>query len=564
VRPSDDGHGTAEAAQLLETNRRLGEAARRRDDLLALAAHELRSPAATLLRELRHLRRGAATLPDAEQRILERLDVQARRIAGVADSLLAAFAVEAGQPQPTDENRDVRGIVADVVATRRRMARARSIELTCELPAHHLALPVDGELLRRMTAALLDSALEATPPRGRVRLAVEGPDGGVRIVLEDERPEPDRPRRAAGGRPDRLAGLDLHLAVCRALADAGGATVEVNARGPRHVAVLSLPESAPTEGRGFARTVAADGEQPRILVADDDHDAREALGMVLADDYQVLLAIDGKDAVQTAVAVRPDLVLMDLYMPRMDGLAALEAMRADPLTEDVPVILISARGDDLTRSRSLDLGAVDFLQKPFSARELKARIERTLRLTRRETHLQELARTDALTGLANLRAFRARLDEELKRARRYRTPLACVMVDMDHLKPINDEMGHAAGDAAIGAVAEVIRHELRETDFGARYGGDEFVLLLPHTSANDARVFAERVCARLREASLEVAGRRLPIGASFGIASLDEDLDDPGDALVRRADAALYAAKRAGRGRVAAHPTSDEEPLPAP
>jgi two-component system, cell cycle response regulator len=255
-----------------------------------------------------------------------------------------------------------------------------------------------------------------------------------------------------------------------------------------------------------------------------------------------------------ALAERPDLVLMDLYMPRMGGLAAFEAMREEVATAEVPVILVSGRGDDLTRARSLDLGAVDFLQKPFSMLELRARIERTLRLTRRETQLQLLARTDALTGLANLRAFRDRLADEVKRARRYETPLACIMVDVDHLKPINDELGHAAGDLAIGMVAKVIRGELRETDFGARYGGDEFVMLLPHTTAAEARVLAERVCARLRESSVEVGGQRLKVSASFGIAALGEEpLDDAASTLVRLVDLDLYSAKRAGRGRVASH-----------
>jgi diguanylate cyclase (GGDEF)-like protein len=124
------------------------------------------------------------------------------------------------------------------------------------------------------------------------------------------------------------------------------------------------------------------------------------------------------------------------------------------------------------------------------------------------------------------------------------------MADMDHLKPVNDELGHAAGDRAIAAVAAVIREELRETDFGARYGGDEFVLLLPHTSAEEGRVFAERVNTRLKETHLELAGRRVPLGASFGVACLAEGEGADAEALVRDADAALYAAKRAGRGRV--------------
>jgi diguanylate cyclase (GGDEF)-like protein len=304
------------------------------------------------------------------------------------------------------------------------------------------------------------------------------------------------------------------------------------------------------------------GPRPRVLVSDDDADAREALVEVLAPECEVLTAGDGEEAVEIAREEHPDLVLMDLYMPRLDGLQALERIRSDPATADVPVIFVSARGDDSVKARALDLGAVDYLQKPFSDRELRARVERTLRLARSHTALRTLAQTDTLTGLANLRAFRARLEDEVKRARRYRTPLTCVMADMDHLKPVNDEFGHAVGDRAIATVAGVIRDELRETDFGARYGGDEFVLLLPHTGAVEGRVLAERICARLRDTVIEAAGHRVPVGASFGVACLPLDPADGGaDALVRAADAALYRAKRAGRSRVdVADPWESEGP----
>jgi diguanylate cyclase (GGDEF)-like protein len=293
------------------------------------------------------------------------------------------------------------------------------------------------------------------------------------------------------------------------------------------------------------------GPRPRVLVADDDADAREALAEVLQPECEVITAADGAEAVEIARDEHPDLVLMDLYMPRLDGLQALERIRSDPATAEVPVIFVSARGDDSVKARALDLGAVDYLQKPFSDRELRARVERTLRLARSHTALRTLAQTDPLTGLANLRAFRARLEEEVKRARRYRTPLTCVMADMDYLKPVNDELGHAVGDRAIATVAGVIRDELRETDFGARYGGDEFVLLLPHTGAVEGRVLAERICARLRDTVVEAAGHRVPVGASFGVACLPDDAGDgAAEGLVRAADAALYRAKRAGRGRV--------------
>ncbi len=304
---------------------------------------------------------------------------------------------------------------------------------------------------------------------------------------------------------------------------------------------------------------AAGSSRPRVLVADDEDDARDALVMILQGDYDVTSVADGESAVERVRSEHPDLVLMDVFMPRLDGLQALDRIRSDPATADIPVIFVSAGTDDAVKARTFELGAVDYLQKPFSDRELRARVERTIRLARNQTALRELAQTDPLTGLANLRAFRTRLDDEVKRARRYRTPLTAVMADMDYLKPINDELGHAAGDRAIAAIAAVIRAELRETDFGARYGGDEFVILLPHTSADEGRVLAERICARLKQAILDVGGRSVSLGASFGVACFPEDAADmTADTLVAAADAALYRAKRAGRGRVAVAPSISE------
>ena len=319
----------------------------------------------------------------------------------------------------------------------------------------------------------------------------------------------------------------------------------------RHLAdELELSVRPSAEPEPARPTPVPTGPRPRVLIADDEEDARLALAEVLAPECDVLTAADGDEAVRLTRLEHPDVVLMDLYMPRLDGFQALQRIRADAATGEVPVIFVSARGDDTVKARALDSGAVDYLQKPFSERELRARVERTLRQSRSQSALRELAQTDPLTGLANLRAFRARLADEVKRARRYRTPLTCVMADMDHLKPINDELGHAAGDRAIAAVASVIRDELRETDFGARYGGDEFVLLLPHTAGDEGRILAERVCSRLRETTLEVSGRGVPLSASFGVACLAHDATDAADAMVRAADAALYRAKHAGRGRV--------------
>jgi two-component system cell cycle response regulator len=340
-----------------------------------------------------------------------------------------------------------------------------------------------------------------------------------------------------------------------AVASAAEAMLEALRADPGLATRLPLPADA-------AADTAA---RPRLLVCEDDPEHREALADALGRDYEVEALGCGEETVAAAVAAPPDVLLLDLRVPGLGGLEVLGALRAGPATADVPVILLTGHADDGTRVRALELGAVDILQKPVSLRELRARIERTLQLARRHSQLRAMAQTDVLTGLANLRAFRSRLEDEVRRARRYGTPLTCLMADMDHLKPVNDEMGHAAGDLALAAMADVMRTELRATDLGARYGGDEFVLLLPHTTAAEGLVLAERVCARLRETRLEVGGRTVPLRASFGVAELaGGPTSETADDLVRRADEALYAAKRAGRGQAVAHAGSRGLPLPPP
>jgi diguanylate cyclase (GGDEF)-like protein len=380
------------------------------------------------------------------------------------------------------------------------------------------------EVERRLRAAIPSTLAELVESRRRLREGMQRRDGLLAAATAELRAAAAVLHGRTGEEGERARRLDrLAEELDRAL------------HGP-------APDAPPPPRRATNRA--------HVLVADDEEDAREALRLVLTRDYEVATVCDGEAALDAIRTERPDVVLLDLNMPRLDGLEVLERLRADPSTAEVPVLFVSGHSDDALKVRGLDLGAVDYLQKPFSERELRARVDRTLRLVRSQTALRELAQTDPLTGLSNLRAFRARLDEETKRARRYRTPLTCVMADMDQLKPINDELGHAAGDRAIAAVAAVIREELRETDFGARYGGDEFVVLLPHTGADEGRVFAQRVLARLRAAELQLSGHRVTLGASFGVAALPLDADVLPEILVHAADAALYAAKRAGRGRV--------------
>jgi len=284
--------------------------------------------------------------------------------------------------------------------------------------------------------------------------------------------------------------------------------------------------------------------RPRVLVADRDGAARLAVARLLDPDHEVITADDGATAAVLARTERLDAVVLGASLPGHDGLSALESLRQERLGSELPALFLSGRADEGVRVRVLELGA-DFMAKPFSGPELRARLGRVLRQASSARALRYEAHTDPLTRLPNRRALEERLGEEVTRAGRYHTGLSCIMADLDGLKPINDALGHAAGDRALQSLAGVLRAELRESDFAARVGGDEFLLLLPHTSAEEALVLAGRVQARLAEVTLAPG---VGLRASFGVAALGPG--DGGEALVQSADRALYAAKRAGRSTV--------------
>ena len=302
---------------------------------------------------------------------------------------------------------------------------------------------------------------------------------------------------------------------------------------------LLTPTSAAAE-RGQRR--------PVLLIVEDDLDTRQALAELLSLDFDILSATDGVDAVAMSRAHVPDLVLADLTMPRLGGLGLLETLHGHPRTAGVPVVFLSGQSDSRTIVDCFRQGAADFVAKPGRPDELRVRLKRVWEQASQLARLESLARTDALTGLHNFRALQGKLEEELARAARYGAPLALLLIDLDHLKALNDQQGHEAGNAALEVLAEVLRDELREVDFAARYGGDEFVALLPHQTASEAAVVAERLRIRLSRKPWALPE---PLTVSIGVAGVDGQRQqaDPA-ALLAAADAALYRCKRLGRDRV--------------
>jgi two-component system cell cycle response regulator len=301
-------------------------------------------------------------------------------------------------------------------------------------------------------------------------------------------------------------------------------------------------------------------ERAIVLIIEDDAIVRESLSDLLVSRFEVLLASDAEDGVELAREHRPDLILLDRFLPSGDGLTVLQTLQSDVRTDFVPVIFLTGDADEGTLERCLDMGAVDFIHKPASARELLARIERALRQSEQQHRLRVLAQTDALTGLANFRALTLRMEEEFRRASRYRYPLSVVVIDLDHLKAINDGMGHDVGNRAILALASHLKGNLRDSDFAARFGGDEFVALLPHQTAMEAAAFAERIRTGLRNVIVQKSdGKPAPFGLSVSVGIADFSVDSPRedtDALLKAADAALYVAKREGRDRVVVYGNS--------
>ena len=281
----------------------------------------------------------------------------------------------------------------------------------------------------------------------------------------------------------------------------------------------------------------------RVLVVEDDPDIAEGVSDALAaDGYEVETAHRGDEGLVAARRSTPDLIILDVRLPDMDGFKVARELWRDRRTSSVPILFLSGMADLASRVRTLQSEEADFLPKPFSFKDLLTRVEQAILRAETRNRLLFSARQDELTGLGNLRLFEERLATEAARIDRYGTPLSIVVMDVDKLKTINDRHGHAAGSAVLRSVGEALAHAIRETDLAVRYGGDEFVVLLPHTELADGAAFAERILTRVRQ--LRPCG--LTVSVSLGVAAFDKGVDRTVEHLFERADQAAYRAKRDG------------------
>lgn len=297
------------------------------------------------------------------------------------------------------------------------------------------------------------------------------------------------------------------------------------------------------------------GDKPRILVVDDMPSNIRLVCEALQGDYELVVAINGERALELAESQPPpDLVLLDVVMPGMDGHDVCRRLKANPETQGIPVIFLTAQDQEEDETLGLELGAVDYITKPCSLPIVKVRVKTHLELKRQRDMLAELALFDALTRLPNRLRFNERLDMEWQRGQRQQSPLAVIFADIDYFKGYNDTYGHAKGDDCLRLVADELQKVLkRPTDIVARYGGEEFVALLPETDLGGGRLVAEAMRSGIEGLVVEhkaSPGKRVTI--SMGIAATVPNGGDSPQSLLEAADKALYAAKEGGRNRVVA------------
>ena len=324
--------------------------------------------------------------------------------------------------------------------------------------------------------------------------------------------------------------------------------------------MASLPGIALGSGDGamnnyaLPRLVDAPIQNAKIMIIDDEPSITEIVKSHLfkAGFRNFSIVTDSSRAMETILNILPDVVLLDIHMRPIDGWQILDAMRREEITQNIPVLVLTSADEEEFRLKAYNLGAKDFLAKPVFASELAARVRNTASakiyrelMTTYSMQLESDVLSDALTGIPNRRAFDYELKRRLMEWNRQKIPLSLLMIDLDHFKATNDRYGHHVGDLVLRQFAEFLKGQIRDTDLVARFGGEEFAIILPYSCPRESRNAADRTRAALADHVFELPELSLRMTASIGVADITHG--DDAELFIRRADAALYAAKRNGR-----------------
>ncbi len=293
-------------------------------------------------------------------------------------------------------------------------------------------------------------------------------------------------------------------------------------------------------------------DKPKLLVVDDQPVNIEVIYRTFSADHQVFMAKSGAQALALCASLQPDLVLLDVSMPNMDGYEVCRQLKLAPATRDIPVIFVTGWDDEASEERGLSAGAADFITKPIRPLIVRARVKTQVTLKRQSDMLRNWAYMDGLTGMRNRRHFDEQLASEWGRAVRDRTALSLILLDVDFFKRYNDRYGHPAGDECLRRVARTLMAGMkRPGDQVARYGGEEFVCLLPQTDLAGAMQVAQHLGQLVFDLQMAHAdsGVAPVVTVSLGVCSRDVGVEGSASGLLQQADAQLYAAKSGGRNQ---------------
>ncbi len=286
----------------------------------------------------------------------------------------------------------------------------------------------------------------------------------------------------------------------------------------------------------------------KVLVIDDSPAMHSLLKIRLQNEPMELhFAADGQSGMATASTMLPDVILLDIDMPSPDGFEVCRMLKADQRTMSIPIVFLTGDATTERKIQGLELGAVDYITKPFDAAELRARIRATLRTKFLMDLLSKKAMLDGLTGLGNRVFFESRLNSEMAMLRNVVKPLSCLMIDLDNFKHLNDTYGHLFGDDVLRGIGQILTGVCRSDDVVCRYGGEEFVILVPSTPIEQATLLAERIRSKVAAHPWAHHGKPVSVTCSVGVADMRHT---PPPGVVELADQALYEAKNKGRNRV--------------
>jgi len=291
-----------------------------------------------------------------------------------------------------------------------------------------------------------------------------------------------------------------------------------------------------------------------VLIVDDENMDILSLSHILSPEYTIYAAKDGEKAIMAADKYMPDVILLDIIMPGMDGYTVLATLKKSDKTRDIPVIFISGLSNTADEEKGLSLGAADYIGKPFSPTIVKLRVHNQVKMLNQYRTIERLTMSDQLTEIFNRRGFDYRMNMEWIRAIRDNSVMSILMLDVDNFKVYNDTYGHQQGDVALQVVAQTIMQSLnRPGDIVARWGGEEFVVLLPNTDIKGALIVAERIRINISEIVVPCAdGTKTKISVSVGVNRHEPNIGSFLENFISEADKALYRAKKTGKNRVCA------------